>query len=496
MDIIAAYRQVGTYRGAAAMCATTPKTVKRVIDRHESGGGVPARRDRGRNYEVVRELVAERVKTTAGRISAKRLLSAARAAGYEGSARNFRRLVAEEKSLWRRENHRGRRPAVWSPGQHLVIDWGTLFGLHVFCAVLAWSRFRFVRFADDERAETTLAMLAECFETLGGVPAVVLADRMGCLKGGVVANKVIPTAEYVRFAAHYGFTPDFCEGADPESKGVVENLVGYAKSDLVVPGPDGSGGQRFADAAAANAAAPAWCEQVNAAVHSEICAVPAERLVIERESLATLPSLRAQVGRTVTRKVDRLACVRFASARYSVPTRFIGAQVRLHLEADRSLSIMAGPGDGEMIAEHLLVAPGEASIRDEHYGGPRPATPRRAVRPKTVAEKAFCALGPIAEAFITGAAAAGNTRLGPELVELNTLHAAHGQDAFLEALSRAVAFGRWRASDVRSILAAGAGTPQPVGPGDALVLELPVVPVRPLSAYALPEPTAGAGASS
>jgi len=37
--------------------------------------------------------------------------------------------------------------------------------VHVFCAVLAWSRFRFVRFAADEKATTTLAMLAECFES-------------------------------------------------------------------------------------------------------------------------------------------------------------------------------------------------------------------------------------------------------------------------------------------------------------------------------------------
>jgi hypothetical protein len=29
---------------------------------------------------------------------------------------------------------------------------------------------------------------------------------MGCLKGGVVANVVVPTAEYVRFAGHYGFS--------------------------------------------------------------------------------------------------------------------------------------------------------------------------------------------------------------------------------------------------------------------------------------------------
>jgi hypothetical protein len=316
---------------------------------------------------------------------------------------------------------------------------------------------------------------------------------MGCLKGGVVANKVVPTGEYVRFAAHHGFRPDFCEAADPQSKGIVENLVGYAKTDLMIPGAGGSG-DPFPDVGAANVAAAAWCVEVNAAVHAEICAVPAERLVIERELLAPLPSLRAGIGRVVTRKVDRLSCVRFGSARYSVPVALIGAQVRLRVDHDRSLAILTvradGRGDGELVAEHLLVAPGEASIHDDHYGGPRPA-PRRAVRPKTQQEKAFCALGPTAKAFITGAAAAGNTRLGPELAELNTLAAAHGEQAFLDALARAVAFGRWRAADVRSILAAGTGTPQPTTAGDALVLELPRVPTRPLSDYALGGPALG-----
>ena len=80
---------------------------------------------------------------------------------------------------------------------------------------------------------------------------------------------------------------------------------------------------------------------------------------------------------------------------------------------------------------------------------------------------------------------AGHTRLGPELAELNTLRAAHGEPAFRAALDRAVAFGRWRAADVRSILAAGPGTADPRAAGDALVLELPVVPVRPLSHYAI-----------
>jgi transposase len=477
MDIISAYREAGTYRGAAAISGTTHKTVKRVIAQHEAGGAAPARLPRGRNYDGVAALVAERVEKTAGRISAKRLLPAARAAGYAGSPRNFRRLVAAQKQLWRRDHHRGRRPAVWSPGEHLVIDWGAEGGLHVFCAVLAWSRVRFVRFAADERAETTLAMLAECFEALGGVPGKVLADRMGCLKGGVVANVVVPTAEYVRFAGHYGFRPDFCEAADPESKGIVENLVGYAKADLMVPQAP------FGDLAAANAAARAWCAEVNGVVHSEICAVPAERMLTERELLGPLPSLRASIGKVTTRKVDRLSCVRFGSARYSVPVRLIGTEVRLRAGDSRMLLIMTVTG--EVVAEHTLVAPGEASVRDEHYGGPRPA-PRRAARPKTAAEKEFCSLGPVAEAFITGAAAAGSTRLGTDLAELNTLRAAHGDQEFLAALDRAVAFCRWRPADIRSILAAGAGVPEPQVPaGGTLNLDLPAVPVRPLADYAI-----------
>ena len=174
--------------------------------------------------------------------------------------------------------------------------------------------------------------------------------------------------------------------------------------------------------------------------------------------------------------------MRFGSARYSVPVRLIGEQVGLRTDDGRLLVIMTAAG--EVVAEHMLVAPGEASVRDEHYGGPRPA-PRRAVRPKTAAEKEFCALGPVAEAFITGAAAAGRTRLGTELAELNTLRAAHGEQAFLAALDRAVAFSRWRAADVRSILAAGAGAPQPAAAGDALALDLPAVPVRPLADYAI-----------
>ncbi len=482
MDILAAYREVGSYRGAAAICGTTHKTVRRVVEAHEAssaGQARPARTDRGHNYDDVRGLVTERVRKSAGRISAKRLLPAARAAGYAGSARNFRRLVAEVKTAWRAGHHRGRRPAVWSPGDTLVIDWGSVGRLHVFCAVLAWSRFRFVRFAADEKAATTLQFLAECFEALGGVPKTVLADRMGCLKAGVVANVVVPTPDYVRFATHFGFRPDFCEAADPESKGVVEHLVGYAKRDLIVPAePD------VADLAAANAAAASWCAEVNAVVHSEICAVPAVRLEAERDLLGPLPSLRPELGqRPASRKVDKLSCVRFGSARYSVPSRLIGTTVLVRVTGTR-VQILE-PFTGEIAAEHQLVAPGEVSIADEHYGSARPDRPRRAPRARTEQEKQFLALGDAAAAFLAGAAAAGVATLHREISQILTLQAAHGDTALIAALRRAAEFGRWRADDVRSILATAGAVPTPRPAGEALVLTLPQVPVRSLSDYKL-----------
>ncbi len=476
MDMHAASREVGSYRAAAEICGTTPKTVKRSVlaARAAESGDIPVVEH---NYDAVREVVIERVERTKGKISAKRLLPMARAAGYTGSPRNFRRLVAEVKVQWRANHHRGRRPGIWTPGDMLVFDWGQIGPPFVFCAVMAWSRVRFVYFADNLGSESTMTALARCFEYLGGVPKTALTDRMGCLKGDTVAGLVVPTPTYVRFATHYGFRPDFCEGGDPESKGLVENLVGYVKSDLMIPAE-----LSVADLAGANDKGLAWCDEVNAVVHSEICAIPAERLVKELALMGTLPTLRATIGKLVVRKVDRLSCVRFGSARYSVPTIHIGRQVELVAQDGRILVILLG----EIVADHALVAPGETSVLDEHYGGPRPL-PTRAVRPKTSAEKVFCALGPAAESFIKGAAARGITSLKGDLDELAQMEAAHGKEVLLAALERASAFGRFRAHDVRSIIAAGTGVPRPAAPGEALIVELPLVPTRSLSDYAISE---------
>ncbi len=174
----------------------------------------------------------------------------------------------------------------------------------------------------------------------------------------------------------------------------------------------------------------------------------------------------------------------------TLPNRMLGTTVEV-LAGSSGITILM-PGTGEVLAEHPLMAPGEASVLDAHYGRPRPNTPARKVTPRTAAEQTFLALGPVAEQWLRHAAASGNTRLGPELAELAALQAAHGRDALVAALERAIIFGRWKAGGVRSILAAGAGVAQPTQPGQALVIELPSTASRPLAAYRLGDLTGGA----
>jgi hypothetical protein len=112
MNIISAYHQVGIYRGAAG---TTHKTVKCVVKRAEAGGP-PPRGAAGTQFRCCHGPGGHRVEASHGKMSAKLVVADRRAAGYEGSARNFRRLVAERKVLWRKANAHVHRPAVWSPG--------------------------------------------------------------------------------------------------------------------------------------------------------------------------------------------------------------------------------------------------------------------------------------------------------------------------------------------------------------------------------------------
>ena len=65
MEIVNAYELVGSYRGAAELCGTTHKTVKRVLERRDVGQ--PRRHVSAVNTANVQALIADRVRASDGR---------------------------------------------------------------------------------------------------------------------------------------------------------------------------------------------------------------------------------------------------------------------------------------------------------------------------------------------------------------------------------------------------------------------------------------------
>jgi hypothetical protein len=168
------------------------------------------------------------------------------------------------------------------------------------------------------------------------------------------------------------------------------------------------------------------------------------------------------------------------SARYSVPHRLVGETVTA-AATDRDVVIMYR---GVPVAQHALLAPGEASISDSHYPMPAP-TGVRALRPRTASEHAFLALGSEAEDYLRAAAAAGTARLHERLEEALGLARTRGDEQARAALGRATTFGRFAHGDLGSIAdGLAAAPPAAVADAEPLSLEgLPKVAVRSLDDY-------------
>jgi hypothetical protein len=302
----------------------------------------------------------------------------------------------------------------------------------------------------------------------------VLFDNPRTVTVGDVAGAHVLNPDLVRLAAHYRLSPRTTEYFDPESKGKVEATVRFAKSDLIPP-------EGFGSLDEANAAGRDWCARVNAEPHSETRRAPAELIEAERSLLRPLPASRPPLACGEPRKVDRLATIRFASARYSVPHRFVGEAVEA-LATDRELIVTHR---GVPVAQHELLGPGGVSVCDEHYPTP-PPTGLRPLRPRTAAERAFLALGPEAGAYLRAGAAAGAGRLSERIDDALQLAAVRGEAQTRAALNRSERFARFGRGDLEAIAEALGATP-PERCGEEPPLSLagpPQVPTRAIDAYA------------
>ena len=143
----------------------------------------------------------------------------------------------------------------------------------LFCAWLAWSRFRVVLALRDKTMPSVFAALDVTLRRVGGAPTYVLTDNEKTVTTVEhVAGIAVRNPQMVAFARHYGVTVHTCEPADPASKGGSESTVKLAKADLVPK--DTNLLAEYASFADLEAACEAFCGQVNGRVHRVTRRVP------------------------------------------------------------------------------------------------------------------------------------------------------------------------------------------------------------------------------
>ncbi|MGV9324118.1 IS21 family transposase [Streptosporangium sandarakinum] len=454
MEILAAYDLTGSYRKAAAVVGCDHHTVRRYVRLRRAGTAAPEPVRRAKLIDAFMPKIEELIEQSHGKIGADQVHKRLVAVGFVGTDRTTRRAVAAAKQSYRAGHRRVHRPWMSEPGLWVQWDWGNGPRLGdrqvtLWCAWLAWSRFRVVIPVLDKTIPTIAACLDVTFRAFGGVPTYCLTDNEKTVTTSHIAGIAVRNPDIVAIGRHYGTQVRTCVPADPASKGGAEHTVKIAKRDLLPTQVNLR--PAYATFAEVEAACDAFMAEVNARPHRETRRTPLEMLAEERFRLHPIPAQPYTAAFGTTRRVhDKDATIRVDQVRYSVPHRHAGQQVFVRWHGDDLIVTALIDSAPVEIARHHRSSPGSPVILDEHY--PPSARGQRTPRPVNAAEEAFLAIGPGAAAWLEEAAAEGVRSIVSKMAEAVALAKLRGAAAVDRALSTAATAGRFTKGDLRSIL--------------------------------------------
>jgi Transposase and inactivated derivatives len=255
------------------------------------------------------------------------------------------------------------------PGIQAQVDWGEVGKVEVdgkikklfcFSMILGYSRMRYVEFTLSTDTSTLIQCHLNAFQYFSGCTQEILYDNMK----QVVIKRALKSSDsewnslFEDFFKHYGFVPRLCRPYRPQTKGKIENTIGYVKRDFFLGG-------EFSSLGNLNSQALEWLKRVNSNVHGTTHEVPLERF--KEENLILLDQVPPyKVVKIETRKVSRDCYVSYLGNKYSVPYKFAGRTAELHV-SDGKFQIYI---DNENICEHEIF-PGNCRVirKKEHFQG-------------------------------------------------------------------------------------------------------------------------------
>jgi len=339
-------------------------------------------------------------------------------------------------------------PLDFAPGERAEFDFGEatvkLCGQLVKVPFLA-GRLRFcgamfVECFPTQRQEAFLLGQQHAFEFWGGVPRMVVYDNLKPAVLQVLQGHSRREHDvFLHFHSVYRFEALFANVAAGWEKGSVENLVGYARRNYLVPLPEGT------DLEAINTELRQNCVLDQQRIMAGRTEPILSRLEFERSQLGPLPAHAPDLGPLAEVLVHSTGRVRFQTNDYSVPIQY--AYQRLTLKADPfRVRVFAGE---EQVADHPRCYEKRQVIEDwRHYlplllkksfAVPWASALRHVDLPATFE---------VARLELVAHRSDGNR----EFVRLLELCVTHSVEAVEAALDQARRQGGWSADTVRHLL--------------------------------------------
>ena len=228
---------------------------------------------------------------------------------------------------------------VWQPRLEVPVGHGQTRPGWVVVACLGYSRAGAGALVFSKQTEDLLAGIRRCLWQLGGLPQTLVWDR----QAGIHSHDGRPTREFAALCGQLKVGWHFCRPRDPQAKGCVERLQGYAETNF-------EPGRIFANELDFQGQLDAWFVKVNARQHRTTRARPIDRLAEELEVMTALPATAPDTDRRWVLRVAPDPYVRFDSCDYSLAPDLVGRRVEIRITDTEVLA--AALDTGELACRH------------------------------------------------------------------------------------------------------------------------------------------------
>lgn len=228
---------------------------------------------------------------------------------------------------------------LWETSVPVPVGHGQTRRAWVVVCCLGYSRAGAGALVFSKEAPDLLWGIGRCLFSLGALPKTLVWDREGALHAGGGR----PTDPYAAFCGQLKVDWFFCEPADPQAKGAVERLQGYAETNF-------EPGRSFANHLDFQLQLDAWFEKANARTHKTLRERPVDRLAEEHRVMRPLPEREPDSDRRWVLRVPPDPYLRFDSNDYSLDPALVGRRVQVRV-SQRQITASA-LDTGEVVARH------------------------------------------------------------------------------------------------------------------------------------------------